>query len=445
MNNSKNGVLKRGNFSEDFVWGVATSAYQIEGAHDSDGRSPSIWDTFCEQQGNIVDGSSGAIACDHYNRLEQDLDIIQNLGVNAYRFSVSWSRVLPNGYGEWNEKGLDFYRRLIDGLKQRNIQPHLTLYHWDLPQVLHDMGGWENRQVCQYFSDYAQGIAERFGDSVVSIVTHNEPWVVAILGYESGLFAPGIKNRKIAMQVSHHLLLSHGMALQQMRSIGCQAKLGIVFNQSPIHPLTNEPKDIEKARIDDGLIIRWYMDPIFKGSYPQDILDFLGDDQPHVEPQDAAIIAQPVDFIGVNYYTRNFSSHKEAWDAGEKGLEVTDMGWEIYPQGLTELLCRLHQDYDLANVYITENGAAFKDTLEEGNIADIRRLHFIHDHIVAVQKAIEAGVPVKGYFAWSLVDNFEWASGYEKRFGLLYVDYATQERYFKDSAKWYQRFLGEKI
>lgn len=437
-----NNDLTRDAFAPDFIWGVATSAFQIEGGYDANGKGPSIWDTFCENPANTADGSDGKTACEHLKNWSEDLDLIESLGVNAYRFSISWPRVQPLGEGAWNEEGFSFYENLLRGLKARGIAAHLTLYHWDLPQALQDKGGWANREVCDAFTRYAKEVAKRFGDNLASITTHNEPWVVAVLGHEQGIFAPGLKSKKIAFQVAHHLLLSHGMAIRAIREQGCKAKLGIVLNQSPIYPATNHPNDIFKARIDDGLVVRWYMDPLLKGFYPQDVLDFIGDDAPSVIAGDMALIQQPIDFIGINYYTRNFSSSGNPWDIKASGNEVTDMGWEVYPKGLTELLCRLNTDYVLPEILITENGAAFKDKLVRGRVHDERRVAYLRDHIQAVKAAIDEGVNVGGYFAWSLMDNFEWASGYAKRFGIVYVDYTTQERHLKDSAIWYQRFLN---
>jgi len=430
-------------FPADFVWGVATSAFQIEGAATLDGKGPSNWDTFCRVPGAIADGSNGDVACDHYHRWAADLDIVQSLGVNAYRFSVSWPRVQPAGSGAWNDKGLDFYERLVDGLLARGVSPYLTLHHWDLPQALQDQGGWTHRDTVHRFVDYARGLAARLCDRVVSITTHNEPWVMATLGYETGLFAPGCKDRRLAMQAAHHLLLSHGLALQALRADGCASALGIVLNLSPVQPASAAPEDIAQARIEDGRLLRWYMDPLFHGRYPQDIVEFLGADAPQMEPGDLAAIAQPMDFMGLNYYSRAVVSAKGPWDATQSGLALTDMGWEIYPEGLTELLLRLHRDYRVPPLFVTENGGAFKDTLQGGRVHDTGRTAYIASHIAAVGDAMRQGVPMAGYMVWSLMDNFEWASGYEKRFGIVHVDYATQQRTLKDSALWYRDFLQQ--
>ena len=437
-------TVSRDQFPKDFKWGVATSSFQIEGAHDSDGKGPSIWDTFCATEGKIADASNGHVACEHYTRWPEDVDLIARLGVNAYRFSMSWPRVQPDGQGAWNEAGFAFYDQLITALEERGIERHLTLNHWDLPQSLQDQGGWANRDVCGHFTRYATEVARRFGHRVHSICTHNEPWVIAILGYEQGIFAPGIQSRSQAMQAVHHLLLSHGMALQAMRGLGLATPMGIVLNLSPIYPASDDPKDVAKAKLDDGLILRLYMDALYKGVYPQDVIDHLGSDAPQLQAGDLATMAQSNDFLGVNYYTRNFSSSGNPWDVTSTGNAVTDMGWEVYPQGLTELLCRLHTDYHPQGLWVTENGAAFKDQLVNGEVNDPQRLAYIRDHIAATHDAIQQGVPVGAYFAWSLMDNFEWASGYAKRFGLVHVDFETQKRTFKNSALWYQKFLAGK-
>jgi len=429
-------------FSPGFVWGVATSAFQIEGATQEDGRGDSIWDVFCRRPGAIFDASTGEVACDHYHRVDADVELINSLNVGAYRFSVAWPRVQPLGQGAWNEPGFAFYDRLIDALLRRYIAPHLTLYHWDLPQALQEHGGWNQRDTALRFADYAHEVGRRFGDRLASIGTINEPWVVATLGHQTGIFAPGETSRKVATQASHHLLLGHGLALQRLRSMGLRTPLGIVLNQSPTHPATDRPADVAKARLDDGLLIRWYTDALLRGEYPRDVLEELGADQPETAPGDMDIISQPLDFIGINYYTRNLASVDTPTEVLLAGRELTDMGWEICPEGLTELLLRLHRDYPLPPVFITENGAAFPDRLVDGRVVDTARVRYLQTHIAAVADAIEAGVDVRGYFAWSLLDNFEWASGYAKRFGIVYVDYATQQRIPKDSAYWYRDFLA---
>ncbi|HJV61870.1 MAG TPA: GH1 family beta-glucosidase [Albitalea sp.] len=426
----------------DFTWGVATSAFQIEGAAREDGKGESIWDTFCRRPGAIADASNGELACDHYHRLESDLDLIASLGVDAYRFSIAWPRVQPAGHGAWNERGLAFYDRLVDGLLARNIRPYLTLYHWDLPQALQDRGGWASRDTVHRFVDYALGVQRRLGDRVASIATHNEPWVVAVLGHEQGIFAPGIKSRATAMQVSHHLLLSHGLALAALRAEGCRAPLGIVLNMSPSDPLTASDADAAKARMDDARGLRWYLDPLFRGRYPDEVLEELGSEAPDILAGDLAAIAAPMDFLGVNYYTRNVSSAEGPFDARAHGLPVTEMGWEITPKSLTQLLVRLKRDYPVPPLVITENGGAFPDPLVDGRVDDADRTDYLRTHIAAVADAARQGVPMAGYFVWSLMDNFEWASGYAKRFGIVHVDYATLARTPKASARWYRDALA---
>ncbi|NRF65770.1 beta-glucosidase [Aquincola sp. S2] len=429
-------------FPPGFVWGVATSAYQIEGAARVDGRGPSIWDTFCRVPGAIADGCSGDVACDHYHRWATDLDLVKSLGVEAYRFSIAWPRVRPDGHGAFNAAGMDFYDKLVDGLLARGVTPYITLNHWDLPQALQDEGGWGARDTVHRFVEYARHVHARLGDRVRSITTHNEPWVMAVLGHQNGIFAPGLKHRPLAMQVSHHLLLSHGLALQALRADGAKAELGIVLNLAPFHPATDAPADHDKARLEDGLLRRWYLDPIYHAKYPEDVLAELGPDAPLVQRGDMADIAQPIDFLGVNYYSRSVVSAAEPWDAQAAGHETTAMGWEIYPQGLTELLVALGRDYPVPALIVTENGGAFADELSHGRVHDADRARYLATHVAAVSDAIAQGAPVHGYMVWSLLDNFEWASGYDKRFGIVHVDYATQRRTLKDSALWYRDFLA---
>lgn len=433
--------IKRVQFPVDFIWGVATAAFQIEGAAKEGGRGESVWDRFCAQPDTIADGSNGEVACDHYNRMPQDVDMIADMGVKNYRFSVSWPRVQPDGQTTWNEEGFAFYDRLLSALESKGIAAHLTLNHWDLPQALQDQGGWANRETCQHFLRYAQQVSLRFGHRLASLVTHNEPWVIAVLGHQNGIFAPGLKARSTAFQVSHHLLLSHGMVVQALRQSHPQLKLGIVLNLSPIYPASDAQADLDKAHLDDGYIVRWYMDPLFKGVYPADVWADLGLDAPVVLDGDLQIIAQSLDFVGVNYYTRNFSSSGNPWDVRANAKRVTDMGWEVFPQGLTELLVRLTRDYAPAALMVTENGSAFVDKLVDGKVHDPERMEYLQEHIFECRRAIELGVPLTGYFAWSLMDNFEWASGYAKRFGLVYVDYTNQQRIVKSSGHWYSDFL----
>ena len=429
-------------FPRDFVWGTATSAFQIEGAARVDGKGPSIWDEFCRVPGAIADGSNGDVACDHYHRVESDLDLIAHLGVTAYRFSISWPRVQPLGTGPVNAAGLDFYDRLVDGLLERKVRPYATLYHWDLPAELQRRyGGWLSRDTAQRFADYARIVAERLGDRIASFATHNEPWVTTVLGYERGIFAPGIRDRRVAYQACHHLLVSHGLAIQAIRQSGTRADVGIVLNMSPVYPATDSDLDAEHARLEDGRLVRWYMDALFKAHYPGDVLEHLGPDAPRVQPGDAELIAQPCDFLGVNYYHPTVSSSANPASPASSGAAVTDMGWEVAPHSLADLLLRLQRDYVLPPIFITENGAAYEDQVVDGRVEDEQRRHYIELHLAAIADVIQHGVNVKGYFVWSLMDNFEWAEGYRKRFGIVHVDYATLRRTLKRSALWYQSLL----
>jgi len=426
-------------FPASFVWGVASSAFQIEGASTADGKGDSIWDEFCRLPGVIADGSDGKIACDHYNRLESDLDLIAGLGVAAYRFSISWPRIQPTGSGAVAGPGIDFYNRLVDGLLERNIEPFATLYHWDLPAALQrEHNGWADRNTAHRFAEYAALVAERLGDRVRSFATHNEPWVTATIGHELGHFAPGVKNRAVAMQVSHHCLLSHGLAMEAMRSSRSNVEVGIVLNLSPVYSATDSPADKMLALREDGLLVRWYMDALLRGEYPADILEYLAADAPSSQNGDAQLIAQPLDFLGVNYYHPIVSFAGRSFSQAREGATVTDMGWEVAPANFTEMLLRLDRDYDLPPLFITENGAAYRDLVVDGGVGDEDRRAYIEAHIRAVADAADQGVDVRGYFVWSLLDNFEWAAGYTKRFGIYYVDYQTQARILKRSGFWYK-------
>ena len=435
--NSLDELSKR--FPAAFAWGVASSAFQIEGASTVGGKGASIWDEFCRLPGAIADGSDGSIACDHYNRLESDLDLIASLGVGAYRFSISWPRIQPTGSGEVAGPGIDFYNRLVDGLLERDIEPFATLYHWDLPAALQrEHNGWAHRDTAYRFAEYAALVAERLGDRVRSFATHNEPWVTATVGHELGHFAPGLKDRALAMQVSHHCLLSHGLAAKAMRSSRSNLDVGIVLNLSPVYSATDSPADRMVASREDGLLVRWYMDALLRGEYPQDILEYLAADAPQVEDGDAQLIAEPLDFLGVNYYYPIVSIEGRPFSPAREGVPVTDMGWEVAPANFTDLLLRLDRDYDLPPLFITENGAAYPDLVIDGGVKDEERRSYIETHIRAIANAIDQDVDVRGYFVWSLLDNFEWALGYTKRFGIYYVDYETQARILKRSGFWYK-------
>lgn len=432
------------------VWGVATSSYQIEGAAFEDGRSPSIWDTFCRIPGKVLNGDTGDVACDHYHRWQDDLDLIKGLGVDAYRFSVAWPRVMPGGVGAVNEAGLDFYESLVDGLLARGLQPYCTLYHWDLPQVLEDAGGWVNRDTAFAFAEYADALSGRLGDRVVSYATLNEPWCSAYLGYANGHHAPGYKDLKMSLQATHHLLLAHGLALPVLRQNTPGAEHGIVLNLKQIYPESESPEDRAAAERFDGFHNLLYLEPLFRGRYPQGLWDDLSGYAPVIKEGDLDIMSAPLDFLGVNYYTPEFVEHApegewpNARSVEHPEAEKTAMGWEVYPQGLTDLLLRVNKDYGVP-LYVTENGAAYPDPdkLAGDELRDEARVDYYQRHLKAVQNALEQGVDVRGYFAWSLLDNFEWAFGYEKRFGIVHVDFETQQRTLKDSAKWYRGFVSE--
>lgn len=435
-------------FPDGFLWGTATSAYQIEGAVAEDGRGPSIWDTFSHTPGKTYQGHTGDVAADHYHRWRQDVDLMRELGLRAYRFSVSWPRVFPEGIGALNPKGLDFYERLVEALLTEGIEPVLTLFHWDLPQTLQDRGGWPNRDTARYFADYAAAVADRLGDRVRYWITHNEPFVAAAVGHLTGEHAPGLQDPVAALRAAHHLLLSHGLAVEALRArLPATARLGITLNLSPVHPATDSEQDRLAALRYDGVLNRMVLDPLLLGRYPEDILAAFGPLFDAPQPNDLAKIAAPIDFLGVNYYSRSVVRHDpqalllEVSSIQPKGSEYSQM-WEIYPTGMYELLTRIWSDYGKARpalrLLVTENGVPVADAPDlDGRVRDYRRINYLRDHIVQVHRALSQGVPVDGYFVWSLLDNFEWAHGYRMRFGLVYVDFDTQERIIKDSGYWY--------
>jgi beta-glucosidase len=451
-------LLPTADFPASFKWGVATSSYQIEGAVDEDGRSPSIWDTFARVPGAVVGGENGDVACDHYHRVPEDVALIKSLGVDTYRFSVAWPRVQPDGRGKVNPAGLAFYDRLVDELLAAGVDPWVTLYHWDLPQVLEDAGGWPNRDTAYRFADYAMLVFDKLQDRVDTFTTLNEPWCSAWLGYFVGVHAPGRKSFEDGIHAVHHLLLGHGLATQRMRAAATTPKkLGITLNMGTADPATDSAEDRDAARQADGMGLRIYLDPLRKGSYPADMVDGiaqLGAAFP-VQDGDLEIISTPTDVLGVNFYFGQDFSGVD--DAGKKvdeqghpvirgilpGTERTAMDWPITPERFTQLLVRLQNDYPGVPMVITENGAAFDDTADSsGYVADDDRTAYLASHIAAVAAAREQGADVQGYFAWSLMDNFEWAEGYAKRFGIVHVDYETQKRTPKQSALWYRDNIG---
>jgi beta-glucosidase len=432
-------------FPPGFLWGAATAAYQVEGAAAEDGRGESIWDRFCATPGKVRNGESGTVACDFYRRYPGDIALMQQLGLDAFRFSIAWPRVLPDGRGRVNEAGLDFYDRLVDDLLAAGIEPVPTLYHWDLPQPLEDAGGWPERATAEAFVELVDAVAGRLGDRVSRWITHNEPWVAAWLGYGLGIHAPGRASEADAVAAAHHLLLSHGWAARALRGHGA-TDVGITLNLAPAAPVGDSPEDAEAARAADGWLNRWFLDPLFRGAYPDDL---LGRFSPPVAEGDLAAIAAPLDFLGVNYYFRALVTPD-----GNGGLpvlvrpqtgELTATGWEVCPEALTELLVRLHEDYGPRAIHITENGAAFEDVRgHDGSVRDPERQAYLASHLDATARAIDAGVPVRGYFVWSLLDNFEWAQGYGKRFGIVFVDYPTLERVPKASFAWYRETIARR-
>lgn len=438
-------------FPSDFVWGCASSSYQVEGAWDGDGKGPSIWDTFVNQPGKIDHGQTGKIAADHYHRYKEDVALMKELGLDAYRFSVAWSRILPDGTGRVNQAGLDFYDRLVDELLRKKIDPYLCLFHWDLPQALQDRGGWPNRETAYYFAEYARIVTERLSDRVRIWMTHNEPWVAAMAGYFAGEHAPGIKDPRAAMKALHHLLLSHGLAAEAIRASAKQpVKVGITLNLNPVHPASESEKDRLAAQRMDTILNRSTLDPLLKGTSP--IREFsLGRllAGSLIKPGDLEKI-KTLDLLGVNYYTRTVVEYDRkfpvvaASQVHPSGGEYSGM-WEIYPPGIYELLLRIWKEYQPAcELMITENGIPVPDGKDfDGRIRDERRIRYLRDHLNQIHLAMQAGVPVKGYFHWSLTDNFEWAYGFEKRFGLVYVDFETQERTIKESGKWFSRVIHE--
>jgi beta-glucosidase len=438
--------VSRAEFPSDFVWGAATSAYQIEGATHEDGRGVSIWDTFCTTPGKIRNGDSGQVACDAYHRYPQDIVRMRQLGLDAYRFSIAWPRIFPEGRGRLNERGLDYYDRFVDELLAAGIRPLATLYHWDLPQALEDGGGWPERATAEAFAEYAEAVARRLGDRVRHWVTHNEPYCSSWLGYGHGLHAPGRTDLAAAMAAAHHVLFSHGLAVDVLRRESRGAKVGIVLDSWPVYPASDDTRNVAAAWEADGYRNRLFFDPVFRGRYPDDVLERLDGASPPVLEGDLATIAAPIDFVGLNNYSRTIVEADE--DGRPRNLHaddapVTATGWEIYPDGLYEVLKRLHREYGVPSLYVTENGAAFADVRgEDGRIDDRDRIDYLSQYLGAVARAISDGVPVHGYFVWSLLDNFEWAQGYSKRFGLLYVDYTTLERIPKSSFYWYRDLIG---
>lgn len=426
--------------SKEFTFGVATASFQIEGGADS--RLPCIWDKFCATPGKIADNSNGLVACDHYNNWANDIELIDSLGVDAYRLSISWPRVIKAD-GSLNPVGVKFYTDILDELARRNIKAFVTLYHWDLPQHLEDKGGWLNRNTAFAYAKYVDLVSKAFAERVYSYATLNEPFCSSYLGYEIGVHAPGKVGREFGRKAAHHLLLGHGLAMQVLAKNSPNALNGIVLNFTPCYPVSQSEADLKATAFADDYINQWYMRPVMEGKYPDIIAQLPAEQRPDIHPGDMEIIAQPLDYLGVNFYTRLHyqASDDDFYDERPHQGPLTDIGWEIYPQALTELLVSLNEKYTLPPVYITENGAAMKDTLDSGEVNDLDRISYYQQHLTALHNATLQGVRVDGYFAWSLMDNFEWAEGYLKRFGIVYVDYHTQQRTVKASGLAYSNLI----
>ncbi|HEX3045806.1 MAG TPA: GH1 family beta-glucosidase [Bacillota bacterium] len=431
-------------FPEGFLWGTATSAYQIEGAYHEDGKGLSVWDVFARRPGKISDGSNGDLACDHYHKYREDIQLMKALKYPAYRFSISWPRIYPSGRGSVNQPGLDFYDRLVDELKNNGIEPFVTLFHWDLPDELEKIGGWFNRAVADYFADYTETVVKRLGDRVQYWVTLNEPFAVIAEGYVQGISAPGNKGYLKFAAAAHNLLFAHSLGLERIRALGSHLKAGIVQAFWPNDPLT--PRDEKAAAIANDYVLRMFLDPILKGHYPRSLKKTLFLLHRKIKPADFELFARPIDFVGLNHYSRNLVkrslnpiSQFKVVPPDPNRVPVTDMDWEIYPEGFFNALMLLKTEYNNPVIFITENGAAFRDQVVEGKVNDPERIGYLQKYLTAMNQAIGAGVDIRGYFLWSFLDNFEWREGYSKRFGVVYVDFQTQQRIVKESGYWYSR------
>ncbi len=435
-------------FPKDFLWGTATSAYQIEGAFNEDGKGPSIWDNFTRKKGKIKKLENGDIACDHYHKYKEDVTLLKNLNIQSYRFSVAWSRVLPSGKGQVNEKGLDFYDRLTDELLKKNILPFVTLYHWDLPQALDDLGGWYNRHTAEYFAEYTEVVVRKLGDRVKNWITLNEPWIIMAAGHLLGAHPPGKYRPFSSFKVAHNLLLAHGKSLERIRQISPKSKAGITNALSPVYSFRRD-KDTPAVKRANAIMNELWLDPIYKGKYPEEIERFvLSQNKGNILDGDMKLISAKTDFLGLNHYSRmivkkipfpifNFLPVLPK----DREAKFTSMGWEIYPEGFYDLLKWVQKEYDNPPIYITENGESLYDRLEAGKVDDPERIDYLKNYLLSMKRAMSEGVNVKGYFVWSFLDNFEWQEGYEKQFGIVYVDRSDSSlrRIPKESAKWYAK------
>ncbi len=436
-------------FPENFIWGTATSAYQIEGGYNEDGKGESNWDRYTHTPGTILGNDTGDVACDHYHLYQEDVNIMKEIGIKSYRFSISWSRIFPDGKGEPNKKGMDFYRNLVNLLNENEITPAVTLYHWDLPQKLQDIGGWTNREVVDLFVQYARYVFKELGEKVPVWITFNEPWVSSFIGYWYGGHPPAISDLSLALQAAHNLMLAHGRTVRAYREMGMKGKIGISLNLNPVYPASENENDLFAANRYSEFYNKWFLEPILKGKYPEQLLELFSNyaTLPNHDNVDMDVIHTPIDFLGVN----NYSFTSVVYDANKLPLQVTfaetgkaktDTGWEIYPEGIYDLLLYLHQEYNGIKIMITENGAAFKDVIDnDGKVNDDERISYLNDHIAEIYRAMKAGVNLAGYYLWSFMDNFEWRLGYSKRFGLVYIDYETQKRIIKKSGFWYKKVI----
>ena len=440
-------------FPEGFCWGTATASYQIEGAVEEDGRGESIWDRFCQMPGNVLYSDTGAEADDHYHKWREDLELIKKMGLTAYRFSIAWPRIQPDGRGKANEKGLQFYENIIDSLLEAGIEPFVTIFHWDLPQKLQDMGGWANPEIVNYYEEYCRILLDRFGGKVKHWITMNEAYCISFLGYFEGSHAPGIRDLGTALSASYHVLLAHGRAVRLFRQMGLEGEIGITHVAQPMEPFDpSSEKDSLAASYYDGFTNRWFYDPVLKGNFPEDMIQLFknrGITLPEFRKDDLDLMSQKIDFVGINYYCKRYICfHEKSWpfygDEPYTGMAVTARDWKITPEGLTEFLIRLKDEYGVEKVYITENGAAYNDNLTmEGPVEDNQRIDYLKRHIIAAHNAIESGVNLSGYFIWTLIDDFEWEFGRASRFGLVYNDYSTQSRTVKKSGWWYSRVIAD--
>ncbi|SHN22126.1 GH1 family beta-glucosidase [Gracilibacillus kekensis] len=435
-------------FPKDMKWGTATASYQIEGATNEGGRGVSIWDTFAKTPGNVINGDNGDVACDSYHRYEEDVEMMKELGIDVYRFSVAWPRIFPNGTGEINQEGLDYYHRLVDKLLEAGIEPMCTLYHWDLPQALQDKGGWNNRETIDAFVNYAEVMFKEFSGKIKQWLTLNEPWCISFLSNFIGVHAPGNQDLQLATQISHHLLVAHGKTVKKFRELGIDGQIGFAPNTTWLEPYSNRQEDIDACNREIGWYIEWFMDPVFKGTYPQFLVDWFKKKGVELDIQegDMETINQPVDFLGINYYTGHIARYKENeglldWEMVEMNYERTDIGWPIFPEGFYNVLMRIKDSYGDIPIYITENGSCYNDEPENGRVKDAGRINYLQQHLTALSRAISSGVNVKGYITWSLMDNFEWAEGYTMRFGIVHVNYRTLERTKKDSYYWFKQTI----